>query len=351
MRSVATLPAARPQSQGALITCKWLVGPRYDLGFFIGSCVVTWLFLGLYMALTGGDGQVGQNVLVVYFLYTALFDHPHIFQTFSRTHADPDERRIRGRQHSLTLAAFVALGFLFAAFNLDSELVVIAAIWGSFHIVRQHWGILRAYQVVNGDNERVDRVLDALVFYGGMLAFLLYDYTGNEPETLVFGELTAAFPSVPEVIADVVWYVFWGIAAIYVGRQLQRLITRRPINVPKLLLLVSALGTHGLVFCFTATPFLVAEALETSYHNVQYQGWIMHYQRQRFGWRALRRWLLVALGYGLIVGGLEVASLLHRDISWLFVPFAMAVLYHYYVDGQIWKLGADRSLRRLVLGG
>ena len=124
------------------------------------------------------------------------------------------------------------------------------------------------------------------------------------------------------------------------------------MNVPKLLLMASSLGTHYFIFFATATPFLVAEALETAYHDAQYQGWVMHYQRKRFPdvKRVALKWLGLGLLYGLIVGVVEILGLMRPGswAMWLFVPFTMVVIFHYYVDGLIWRMRDDPSLRDLL---
>jgi hypothetical protein len=117
--------------------------------------------------------------------------------------------------------------------------------------------------------------------------------------------------------------------------------------------MAAALGTRGLVLYFTATPFLVAEALETTYHDVQYQGWMMNFQRKRFPEkrRMVRRWLLMALAYGLVVGVIEVVGLMSPRWSWLFVPFWMIVLWHYWVEGRIWRMRKQPELRAVLARG
>ncbi|HJL14833.1 MAG TPA: hypothetical protein RMH99_04205 [Sandaracinaceae bacterium LLY-WYZ-13_1] len=334
------------------LRARWLVSARYDLTFFVGSCVVTWLFLGLYHGLGSlGFEPKGESILVVYFLYTALFDHPHIFQTFSRTHGDPAERRRNRALHTFGLVAFVAVGLYLNAIGWWREVIVFAAIYGSWHIVRQHWGLLNVYKKLNDDRARVDHWIDSAVFYLGMLAFLLHDYAGAAVDTPIWGALTVRFPAIPEWVGEATFYAFLASAAVFVGRQLWRVARGEPLNVPKLLLLVAALGTHGLVFFFTATPFLIAEALETAYHNVQYQGWTMTYQRRRFrSAKLVRRWLVAGLIYGLAVGSIELLGLTVGGAwSWVFVPFAMIVVYHYYVDGRIWRTREAPELKRAML--
>jgi hypothetical protein len=156
---------------------------------------------------------------------------------------------------------------------------------------------------------------------------------------------------VPGFVSEGAFGLFLVALAVFVVRQTVLAVRGQPINLPKLLFLAAALGTHGLVFYATATPFLVAEALETAYHNAQYQGWIMHFQRRRFGARSVLRWAVLALAYGFVVGVIEVVGLATPALSWLFVPFSMVVIYHYYVDGKIWRLGQDPELRRAVLRG
>lgn len=333
------------------IRARWLVSARFDLMFFIGSCVVTWLFLGLYHALGALGLDVGtDSILVTYFLYTALFDHPHIFQTFSRTHGDPAERTRNRALHTFGLAAFVLVGLYLNAIGWWREVIVGAAIYGSWHIIRQHWGFLNIYKKLNGDSARADRWIDGALFYLGMFAFILHDYTGPAEDTRIWGALTVRFPTIPDWPSEVLLWAFIGAALTFVGRQLWRLRRGEPINLPKILFLVAALGTHGLVFYFTATPFLVAEALETAYHNVQYQGFAMTYQRRRFGAKSVRRWLLAALCYGVTVGAIELLGLLRGGAwSWVFVPFAMVVVYHYYVDGKIWRTREAPELKRALL--
>jgi hypothetical protein len=67
--------------------------------------------------------------------------------------------------------------------------------------------------------------------------------------------------------------------------------------------------------------------------------------------RVALKWLGASLIYGLIVGVIEIYGLMHKGWAmWLFVPFTMVVVYHYYVDGLIWKFGKDPELRNLMFG-
>ncbi len=51
-----------------------------------------------------------------------------------------------------------------------------------------------------------------------------------------------------------------------------------------------------------------------------------------------------------MVGVIEIYGLQYTWAMWLFVPFTMVVVYHYYVDGLIWKFGRDPELRQVMFG-
>lgn len=342
-----------PGTRAARSPLRWIVSPRYDLAFFIGSCVLTFAFYGLYrVAHHLGFFLRGDSILVTYFFFTALFDHPHIFQTFSRTHADRDEFARRRGTHTWGLAAFVAAGFVFLALGWEGYLIVGAAIYGTWHIIRQHWGFLKIYKGLNDDRAPLDNVLDGAAYFTGMFACFFHDYGDVRGPIVVYGDLKVTVPSLPGDWGEGLWSVFLALITLVGFRQAWRAATGRGVNVPKLLLMATALGTHYFVFFVTATPFLVAEALETAFHDIQYQGWVMHYQRQRFPdvRRVALKWGLTALAYGIVVGTVEILGLMRPGswAMWVFVPFTMVVLWHYYVDGLIWRMREDPSLRELL---
>lgn len=332
---------------------RWIVSPRYDLFFFIGSCVFSFLFFLLYQ----GAGRMGwllggDQVLVTYFVFTAFFDHPHIFQTFARTHGDRVEFERRKGLHTWGIAAFVAAGAAVIALGWEAELIVFAAIFGTWHIIRQHAGFLKVYKGLNDDREPLDNFLDLGTFYAGTFACLLHDYSDLGQPITIYGSMRVAFPDLPAEPGDWLWALFLVLLVALGFRQVWRVAAGRRVNLPKLLLMGAALTTHYFVFYATATPFLVAEALETAYHDVQYQGWMMHYQRRRSTIKhAVLKWGLMALAYGVCVGAIETLGLMRPNRAWLFVPFTMLVIWHYYVDGRIWKFSENPELRELVSKG
>src|SRR5437764_14370694 len=72
------------------ISLRWIISPREDLVWFIGSVVTSYALFALYVA-----RLVPLVPMVV--AWAVLVDAPHVFATFSRTYFDREERRPRCR--------------------------------------------------------------------------------------------------------------------------------------------------------------------------------------------------------------------------------------------------------------
>jgi len=332
-----------------LVSDRWIVSQRYDLVFFIGSFVFTLLFWGLYQIANQFHFFLqGDSILITYFVFSALLDHPHIFQTFSRTHGDLVEFKRHKFIHTVGLGGLIAGGFLLTSLKLEAELIVFASLFGSYHIIRQHYGFLKAYKNLNRDRKRLDDWLDFGTFYSGMFACFFNDYSGIEAPIVIYKDFQCNFPNIPSIFVEITWAIFLGLLTLFVLRQLVSWWRKEPLNLPKLLLMLAVLSTHYFIFFVTTTPFLVAEALETAYHDVQYHGWMMQHQTKQFPAvnHVAIKGLAIALLYGIVVGWIELKGLLYQDVwMWLFMPFTMIIIYHYYVDGIIWKFSSQPELR------
>ena len=72
-----TRPSARREHLARVFASKWIISPGYDFFFFIGSCVLTLAFVAIYhLARSYGYLIKGDSILVTYFIFTALLDHP-----------------------------------------------------------------------------------------------------------------------------------------------------------------------------------------------------------------------------------------------------------------------------------
>lgn len=128
---------------------KWIVSAKWDLCFFTGSVVLTYLYYAAYKALLllPQSNPLHQYAAVIATLvFYSIFDHPHIFQTLSRTHADSTEFERRRFAYTYGLFLVMLLGYGILIFHLDDTFEAFLNIYGIWHILRQNSGFLRLYK-------------------------------------------------------------------------------------------------------------------------------------------------------------------------------------------------------------
>lgn len=357
MAAIPQSPSQEPLNQTTpVFSSRWLVSAPYDLGFFVVSGLLAFVFWGIYAGLIhfAGWQPDGLAILITYFGFTALLDLPHIFQTFARTHADKAEFARRKALYTWGLPLIMLSGLIFPLMGWDPWMIGLAALYGSYHIVRQHMGLVRMYHHLNEPTRALDHKLDIWCFQLALMGLVVYDYVelADEPLTriTVYGQHFGLFPVLPEWVGNLCLGVAALAVCVMVWRQLELLQKGELLNLPKLLLMGSALIVHFFLFVVAAVPFLVAEAIETAPHTLQYHGFMGHYQRRRFTGvkRVTLRWLGLALFYGLVAGTIEVVGYTWGFFYLVFAPLSMLTLFHYYIDGKIWKFSQCPELRCML---
>jgi len=392
------------------LSVNWIVGKRVDLAAFIGGALAGYLVFFMHAGL-------GWDMLLIYVLFITFLDTPHFFGTYLRTYLD--KREFRARRGFLLgsllwlLAGPLVLLFcygLFAAgigrYMVPFEVFVLAVgIWAYWHVVRQHYGFMRLYQVKNGEVSPKDRRRDGLLMHLGLtLPFVVFVL--RHPESRQAFGLSAQMPPLPSWaqlgglpgimagswIGRVGWEHFvtagcmLALAALivdFVVRQAGKWRRGEPVNVPKILLFTAVLPLHILV-CFSAAvltaPLVTFSAFVTIYHDIQYHVLVYCHQQNRFrdkevaresGLAAtLSRNVLVfgctAVAFGLVVRGLGCSVQIFNGAQ-CFTPTLVGKVHlfgnissdtllgafflgfpchHYFVDQFIWKPSRDKGLRR-----
>jgi hypothetical protein len=356
--------------QARAISARWIISARDDLVWLIGSVASSYLLLALYVA-----GVLPLVPMVA--AWAILIDAPHVFGTFSRTYFDRSERQNRKRL-LLGSLLFFAVGPLMVLAGLALVFFFLAALWAYYHLVKQHYGFMVLYKKKNNDLAAVDNALDRLLllfaFNYPFVAFI-----ANDPEAMK--RVPAALQSGVNGLALILLAGTIVLAIAWAARQIQRWITRQPLNVPKYLLLAAAIPMHWVVL-LTPMPHkpIAIVAILTIYHNLQYHRLIwFHNQkytgtastgtagvppaiykndlRQKYGAAELisRRLLFyVAFGvlFGLIYQGprqiLGYFSLRNAGAGEQSMAVQLGISFlwgyafiHYYLDSKIWRVRRD----------
>ncbi|HBB98501.1 MAG TPA: hypothetical protein DC054_24225 [Blastocatellia bacterium] len=382
---------ARPRA----ISLRWIINAREDLIWFIGSVVASYALLILYVT-----GILPLIPMVAG--WAILIDAPHVFGTFSRTYFDASEWKTRKRLMLGSLLFFL-VGPTMVLLGARFTFFFIAALWAYYHLVKQHYGFMVLYKKKNNDLAPVDNALDRWLL---MFAF-------NYPFVAFIANDESAMARVPAVLRGgvnaVATILLIGTIVLGIGwllRQVQRIVSREPLNVPKYLLLAAAIPMHWIVL-LTPMPVkpIAIVAILTIYHNLQYHRLIwFHNQKyverqgtargisptvregsdrasaqdarapqagmpalQKYGPAAfISRRLLYYIGFGIIFGLLYQAP---RQLLGYFglkashgvptaelpvqiqlgVAFLWGVAFiHYYLDSKIWRVRRDASVGRAL---
>jgi len=356
----------------SVISLRWLISARDDLIWFIGSVLTSYALLILYV-----KGIVPLVPMVA--LWAVLIDAPHVFGTFSRTYFDRAERKIRARLLWGSLL-FFAIGPVFVLAGGAFVFFFVAALWAYYHLVKQHYGFMVLYKKKNNDLASIDNALDRLL--------LLFAF--NYPFVAFIANDPAAMARVPAILRSgvnaVALLLLIGTVVLATGwliRQVQRLVLRQPLNVPKYLLLAAAIPMHwiALLTPMPAKPIALV-AILTIYHNLQYHRLIWFHNKKYGGTGVLpvahaqdaratfgpaefiSRRLIIYIALGIIFGIIYQGPRqylgylnLHTGDSpaALSLPIQLGIAFlwgyafiHYYLDSKIWRVRRDPSVGKAL---
>ena len=267
---MATSAGVISESRDSAVSLRWIISARDDLIWLIGSVASSYLLLFLYV-----KGILPLVPMVA--LWAILIDAPHVFGTFSRTYFDRTERRNRSRLLWGSLLFFAVGPFMvFAGAGL--VFFFVAALWAYYHLVKQHYGFMVLYKKKNNDLAPVDNALDRLLllfaFNYPFVAFIARD-----PEAMA--RVPATLQSGVNGLATILLAGTTILAVAWLGRQIQRLLTGKPLDVPKYLLLAAAIPMHWIVL-LTPMPHkpIAIVAILTVYHNLQYHRLIWFHNKK-----------------------------------------------------------------------
>src|SRR5438309_1817619 len=266
----ASTESITSQTRASAISLRWIINPREDLLWFVGSVASSYALLVLYLT-----GVLPLIPMVAG--WAILIDAPHVFGTLSRTYFDTSEWKTRKRLLLGSLLFFV-VGPTLVLLGLGFTFFFVAALWAYYHLVKQHYGFMVLYKKKNNDLAPVDNALDRLLL---MFAF-------NYPFVAFIASDPSAMTRVPPLlrsgVSTVTMLLLAGtivVGAFWLIRQLQRAWLRESLNLPKYLLLAAAIPMHW-VALLTPMPNkpIALVAILTIYHNLQYHRLIwFHHQK------------------------------------------------------------------------
>jgi hypothetical protein len=299
----------------------WILGPKQDLLFYIGSALFGWLYVGviwyaiqtladpltqpLATLLVGGMQIPLTLELLVVASWALILDAPHVWATLARTLFDPDEWRVRRAELLISFAWFlvgpiaILLPYVIGAivaplgYRLPTGLLAIGAIgffvafrlWAYYHVVRQHWGFFSLYKRKAGDyqQQRLDTWFFYLSLYMPLVLFMTSAYYLQTPG---FPNLGLQQPigggwSVASMLYPLAWAVYAGILLLYIAQQLRTWHAGGTLNASKLLYMALIVPLHFVAFSHPMMAVFIVP-LVTIGHNIQYLRIVYSYGQNKY---------------------------------------------------------------------
>ncbi|HLN64964.1 MAG TPA: hypothetical protein VK464_25865 [Symbiobacteriaceae bacterium] len=314
----------------------WLVGPVYDLTYFIGAGLPLCLLLLLNRA-------PAAVALPFYVLGLGIVGGSHFFGTWTITHLDPAMRQRDPWRYGWVAVLVLVGAFSAAAVHLPL-LINLSIYWGIYHQTKQHFGFIQLYKAKARDFNRFDYHIGKWLLFSGHLVAVLYAASRRPQEVAGFGGVPLYWLPLPTWLLGALAAVFAGLLGVW----LVRLTRKEHFAWPPVLMMASALAQYFIAFLL-ARDFLLAYLITNVAHSVQYQALVWFYNRTKYakapeakpGVAALFRGRngLLYLGaaglYAALVGALEKSG----DFARMTVTYGFMglIIYHYIVDAWIWR--------------
>ena len=353
---------------------RWLVSPRFDLGWFVVPGLLAWI-AALVLGLAFPDGD--DDSLALWIGGVLLVDVAHVWASLYRTYLDPVAREHhRSRLIGAPLVAGL-VGFMLHAIAAPLFWTALAYV-AVFHFIKQQEGFVALYLRAGGETgegSRRDRQLAKLAVWSATAGPVVY-WHAQLPRRFAWfvdGDFVAGVPALIGTFA--VWAQLPILLGFFVRRaQLGR---RGHPMVAILVALTAASWNLGIVWFDDDRVFTLSNVVV---HGVPYMAlvWIAG-GRERVagvldrGRGALPIAAIAAAYYGLLAalafaeeaawdrlvwhehallfgaGGVELGELgLALAVAGLSIPQAT----HYLLDRWIWRVGPDNPElgRQLGLG-
>jgi hypothetical protein len=335
----------------------WIVGPRFDAAFFLGAWLVPVLLMGIFM--------LSPAAAILAF---ALLDASHIAATLPLTLLDRTSDASTYRFYYVGIATILAGALLVSVVGGTPQVIWGSAFlfWGSYHIIRQHYGFLKLYQNRAGDMRGARAKLEVVTLYLGLaVSWSFTQALGAEAARL------EGFASLP-IPAWVPIALLLPLAGLLIALGLtawRDAKAGKPSRKAPLAHLALALTNWalGAAIGIQLQSVLAMVLFITSFHDLQYHGIVWHVGSTRyaklpeanplaslFAPNRLFGYALALLLIGstrqFLFGFFGVKSLFDRSTLAVMMNFAWAINFiHYLIDGRMWQMRRNPQLRKDLL--
>jgi hypothetical protein len=341
---------------------RWLVSPRFDLGWFFAPGALA-VLVGLVIGL--GLPPAEDDSLALWIVGVLLVDVAHVWASLYRTYLDPEARRLHAPLLRWTPALVLVSGFFVHAISAQLFWGALAYI-AVFHFIKQQVGFVALYLRAGdevGPPAARDRLLAKAAIWSSTAGPVVW-WHAQLPRRFSWFMADDFVAGLPEGIGTIAVWVQLPVLLAFFGRRLWLRRQGRPGHpMVGLLVALTALSWNlGIVWFNDGRVFTITNVF---IHGVPYMAlvWVAgggELVERRVAPGHQRRMVLVVAFYGLLAA-LAVAEetawdrLVWHDHEQLFgagslelgelgLAFVVALLTvpqatHYILDRFIWRVG------------
>ncbi len=337
--TLASIASVIPQRG---IRGNWIISPREDGIWFIGSALAGYLAIALMWA--------GFPILPIQFIWFFAIDNPHVLATATRTYFDKEERRKLGWLLWIPVPLLL-VGPAMTLLGKAAIFLLFAFCWQQFHVTKQHFGFMMLYKAKNGERDSTDRKLDRWFLLSSLFVPLALFVVRTEPWVAVLPGLYW--------IKSAAFLGYGMLCAAWLLRQVQKLRSGAEMNWPKLALLAGVVPLQWLALGFGArfgpSGVLQAAIPLGIFHGLQYHRLLWFHNHNRYSAPDARerngvaaalatrasRYFAVAIGLNLVLAFLPQALFPYQIVQTAMwgIPFT-----HFLLDAKIWHVRNDKAL-------
>ncbi len=321
----------------------WIINPSCDLTLILLTPLIV-------MAICSAAHHF--SLLYAFTTFGLILSVGHYLPGMLRAYGDRALFRRYPLRFTLVPAGLLAVCLFFSWYSLDA-VVFCMMIWGFWHWTMQAYGFARIYDAKVRSHDTLTAWLDYAICITWFV-YILMIWNGNASDILrnfytMGGPILSS--SVFETF-DTVWTgVTMFVTALFFLNAFKNWKEGHPPSPLKILLLMTTISFYGFTTSYASGSALVGYVLFESCHDIQYLAiaWLFNRNRSKNDPNAgplihllFRKRTILILAYVALC--LAFGSSRYAIQAFAFnTRIAMSVisalaLYHYYLDGFIWKL-------------
>ncbi len=331
----------------------WIISPRWDIVFFLGTPLVA-----LVPALLVDTSRMNASH---WMMLLAVVATGHHMPGFIRAYSDK-ELFNRYKTRMLVAPVLLLAAALWLEFAQVPGMRVILILWGAWHFIMQNYGIMRIYGVKVGDISRKTAMLDWLVMLSWI--FAVYLNTPSWSYDLQTHIYRMGFPFLPvsflRILETTAFSVAILVTIVYAVYNVRLAVIGKPINPLKYVLLGTTLIFFVSAFQLTTNIFFATVMVELV-HDLQYYALAWVFQRRLVAKQTDKRsflrylfrptpamimlYMAICFAYGAVVGDYGQSYLFEGTLIARFTAATLIAcsIYHFYIDGFIWRVRQART--------